>query len=633
MSSTRSLSSRKELEKKLGVKAIVEISGGTPIFHGRLNWRIIVFGGTRGPTLFETVGNEIELYTFLSQPWYLNLIDWLSGKKPESGRFSQLHSEDPWLWHAQDPVLDKIRSGLKQHGELHALGDLCDIKLGINISSRSRDIVTSSGIPLLTGKGLTTTGIKPDETKMLDKNCACDGGRLRVGDILTRRLWNKKPFFFLVTEPTDVLATDSIVILRNKAEGVQPEYISEFLNSEIAEPLIRAVTSHSISLLSSALHKLPIPISTSCSNDSSPPDQSANETPEHFENQESVAAYEPAVQKILDQIQSVEAMLEERVRGLGLERNECRLSLNSTNSNTKLQELSDRTTLIAKSMHLAEQFEFKVSTFYPFPLAYPYRTLRGIVNPAECYQEILRIWENFLAFVASVSLALLTPQHRRSAGIDPKSWCGGISPGHWRDIVRLAGIVLEGYEEVALCQYLSALKISDLKRPFGKSCELLLTSINDFKHHRGPRSEEEYIEGCKQLQSGLRVCMESVSYLTRYPIRQVKDINASRNGNITLTCLRYMGDHPGFIQEIVEFGHALPKNDLYVEVSSDTWISLYPFLTVRSCPHCKSKETYFLDSWNTKKQVAQLKSFERGHAESDKDIHNFLSRWTAAQGE
>jgi hypothetical protein len=48
----------------------------------------------------------------------------------------------------------------------------------------------------------------------------------------------------------------------------------------------------------------------------------------------------------------------------------------------------------------------------------------------------LRIAENTLAFLASVSLVLLKDQDRDEAGIDLQEyWRSGISPGDWKDIV------------------------------------------------------------------------------------------------------------------------------------------------------------------------------------------------------
>lgn len=640
LSSTKVIPTRKALAEKFGVNAIAEISGRVPGLPYRFDWSIVVLGCKPGSTLFEKVYNHSELLTFLSQPWYLNVTEWLEGRQPESGKITKLRSEDPWTWSAQDPTLDKIKSMLKSQGNLVPLGEVCEIRLGINIAAHSKDIVSTGGIALLTGSGLTADGLVPDENKMLAPTDSIEGCRIQKGDILTRRFSNQKPIFYLVTTEVNAVASDSILILRPRLPDVSPNEVCNFLNSSIAEPLIRAATSQmqtatsqTLNLFPSTLFKLPIPIKDLAEPglEETLPDTLAPEVSAMPAEAETIKpdGDQQIIQNLISQIQSVEMMLREKAQDIEKERNDCLQNQNQKDVATKLHELFDRAAMLTKGVRLIEQFDFSVSTFYPFPLAYSYRKLQGIVNQVHRYQEILRCWENLLAFAASVSLSLLTKDDR-SAKIDPKIWQGGVSPGHWRDLLRLSGACFADYDNVPLCKNLSGLKIADLKRPFGKSCELLVTTINDFKHHRGPRSERDYVDGCNQLLSGLRVCMESLSFLTRFPIRQVKDIDINRSGKIRLTCLRFMGDHPGFIQETLELGHPLPKDDLYIEVSEDTWVSLYPFLSVRSCPECKATETFFIDSWNTKKQSLQLKSFEYGHSAKDEDSHQYFKDWSSS---
>ncbi len=89
--------------------------------------------------------------------------------------------------------------------------------------------------------------------------------------------------------------------------------------------------------------------------------------------------------------------------------------------------------------------------------------------------------------------------------------------------------------------------------------------------------------------------------------------------------LRYIGDHPGMTQERTEYPDPLTKNDLYVQLRQDRRVSLDPYLTVQNCPSCKTRETYFIDRWRGKGEVAHLKSFERGHVEQSPEIGTGLS--------
>ena len=49
-------------------------------------------------------------------------------------------------------------------------------------------------------------------------------------------------------------------------------------------------------------------------------------------------------------------------------------------------------------------------------------------------------------------------------------------------------------------------------------------------------------------------------------------------GQVTLKCLRYTGDHPGFAQDVVEYPTPLHAHDLYIELTPRQWAPLYPFV-------------------------------------------------------
>src|SRR5579859_3721168 len=49
---------------------------------------------------------------------------------------------------------------------------------------------------------------------------------------------------------------------------------------------------------------------------------------------------------------------------------------------------------------------FQIRNFYLFLLAFGYRQLSSLTTPQDHYRELLRVAENILAFLGSVSLAL-----------------------------------------------------------------------------------------------------------------------------------------------------------------------------------------------------------------------------------
>ena len=124
--------------------------------------------------------------------------------------------------------------------------------------------------------------------------------------------------------------------------------------------------------------------------------------------------------------------------------------------------------------------------------------------------------------------------------------------------------------------------------------------------------------------------MESLAFLAEYPIRQVEDFDVNRRGGgVTLKCLRYMGDHPSFPQEEVVFHQALRRGDLFLAQGRPGWVPLFPFVTTMTCSRCKVRETYFVDSWDTRKGTARMKSFERGHVMPSTEVSEALTEWAS----
>jgi hypothetical protein len=254
--------------------------------------------------------------------------------------------------------------------------------------------------------------------------------------------------------------------------------------------------------------------------------------------------------------------------------------------------------------------------------------LASISNPTDLYKEQLRVGENILAFVASVAMSLIQAGDRASVGLDVCGvWDGGASPGHWRDIIGKCCKVLSTYKDHALASSIVGLHITAEKRGFGASIQKLITAKNDFKHDRGPRSEEEFETTTKDMQQTLDACIKALVFFTEHPIRQVVDFDVTRTGEVKLRCLALVGDHPGLPQEEVMYRTPLTKRDLYIAAAGVGWVPLFPLLVARNCRSCKTRETFFLDKWNRKKGIAMRKSFERGHEEETDDVVANMTGW------
>ncbi len=246
-----------------------------------------------------------------------------------------------------------------------------------------------------------------------------------------------------------------------------------------------------------------------------------------------------------------------------------------------------------------DELERRISTSYPAPLAHGYRSLVRAGDPRDLYREQLRVAENILAFLASVSLALLKGEDRDKESLElVKKWSGGISPGHWRDITQRCSKVFAGYGGAPLPNAIRRLKIGSQQKGFGGDVDGLIGAKNAYKHDRGPTGLEKIMDASDGAQEMLRRCMEALAFLADYPLVQAESPDA---------------------------GSSL--SEVSLNLGGGDRVSLYPFVVSATCPDCGVDETYFVDAWDTRRGTARLKSFERGHSWDSAEVAEALTRW------
>jgi hypothetical protein len=271
---------------------------------------------------------------------------------------------------------------------------------------------------------------------------------------------------------------------------------------------------------------------------------------------------------------------------------------------------------------------------FQFPIAAGYRQLNSFASDAERYKEVLRLAENILAFLGSLSLALLDDERRSqiSAALGQPSasfWQGGISPGHWLQLAIHATRRLRDQGDSPLAKQFGALELNRENRGLGKLLRSLIQAKNDFKHDRGPSVESEYKAACLLITGVLGQVFGSLRFLKEHRMYLVRDVNPHRRGDMAdVVFLRCMGSNPGFLTEQWEYFPSLRKGDLYIEDEPERLAPLYPFIHAQTCEQCKAREFYFVDRLDVQRNgdasnracIAGLKSFERGHTEKDADI-------------
>ena len=558
---------------------------------------LLYFGGEREQTYFDVLASRGDLISMNSRPWFDSLLKWMKGDKPSTGYTTKIENNSNWAVKANDPEIEKTLERLARVGGLESLSELCDIKPGF-LSDRQ---VSEGNTPLINPRDFRGDYVDFENATKIEASSLPEEEWLKNGDLLVSSI---SANFFVVLNRSSQPAVPGkyVIVLRPKNDRVSSEYLLEYLNSSTAKKLIaaRILMAHGIQHISiQSLHELPVPV------------------------------VDPKLSQGLTDIQHIEIKLRAKAEELKSLRRALFDAPDYPSFQGSLIELKRSGTLLQTSLQYVDRLEFQIANFYPFPIAYGFRLLESNVHPTQLYKEQLRVAENLLAFLGSISLALLQQQDRQNPNLNlQKYWQGGISPGHWKDIIGHTGKNFAAYKDDPLTGHLHRLNIFQTKKEksFGSDVSALYTAKNDFKHDRGPTVEKDVFQATQDTQERLRRCMEALAFFTEYPIRQVVDVNPSRRGSeVTLICLPFIGDHPGFTPERIISNKALHKGDLFIDAGRQEWVPLYPFITATACSKCKTKETYFIDKCDN--GTAQIKSFERGHTETCDEIAEELADW------
>lgn len=276
----------------------------------------------------------------------------------------------------------------------------------------------------------------------------------------------------------------------------------------------------------------------------------------------------------------------------------------------------------------------EIARDFPYPLCTGYRQLNDLASNAERYRELLRLAENTLAFVGSLTLALLDAAHLRQMGDSLGQpalsfWQGGISPGHWLTLTIHASRKLRAQDDNSLARHLGGLQLQREDKGLGKAVRALIKAKNDYKHDRGPSIESEYKCACASVTDLIVDAFDLLAFFQEHRLLRVRDVNPHRRDPMAdVVFLRCVGGTPGFLTEQWVYSPTVTKGDLYIETEPQELAPLYPFVHAETCAQCKVSEFYFVDRLDSQRRtdrpergyVAGLKSFDRGHVAEDADI-------------
>jgi hypothetical protein len=587
---------RELLGARFAVRAVIEFGGVFTDVHPAMRFCTIQLCKTQGPAFLASItGDPSKKLDESVQA----ATEFFAGKKPSTGFTADVNATGRWAVSLYDPELNKLEARLAGIGPTKALSEVCTILRGLPVVAH--DTNAKEGVPLVTRVvQIETPDSLPDDLRKVALTPETERYLLRPGDVVVPAMRGGYSQCALVQSDVPLVASDRIFILRVSDAGLTPEFLIEYLNSSLARRLIEDRCSGSAGpmLTVRSLGSLPVPM------------------------------LGRPVTLDLREIGTLEAGLQRRADELRLQRQALFDATTPQAFASGVQDLRRKGELLSRSLLRADELGFQVANFYPFPIAYGYQLLASIGNPTDLYKEQLRVGENILAFLASVAMSLIQEADRASVELDVrKIWDGGASPGDWRDIIGKSCKVLGTYKDHPLASSIVALHITAEKRGFGAAVQKLIAAKNDFKHDRGPRTEEEFEAATKDLQQTLDACIKALAFFTEHPIRQVIDHDVTRTGEFKLRCLALVGDHPGLPQEDLTYRTPLPKRDLYIAAAGVGWVPLFPLLVARNCPRCKTRDTFFLDKWNRDKGTAMRKSFERGHEEETNEVVQHMGGW------
>ena len=203
----------------------------------------------------------------------------------------------------------------------------------------------------------------------------------------------------------------------------------------------------------------------------------------------------------------------------------------------------------------------------------------------------------YLAFVGTVELslaayvgALARPDNITVTIEELKSfWRGGISFGDWQALGRKSARVMRQSQRHPAVDGFASLwfKGRGTRESDFASTTRNLVGLRNEAIHRGPRTPYEFEQRGKELQKLIDGILKQLSLFIQYPLRLVHDMNIDwRTSEAVLRTFLYTGDHPGLRQELVTLSEPLPKGKLYLTVSEDVWVPLYPLINVQYCSQC-----------------------------------------------
>jgi type I restriction-modification system DNA methylase subunit len=336
--------------------------------------------------------------------------------------------------------------------------------------------------------------------------------------------------------------------------------------------------------------------------------------------------------RLVGDIHDVEDKLDRRRQKLEELRQQLFNMKDPDRSEAHVRKLSTEVQILADGLVQADDLSYKIRNFYPFPIAWGYRSLTGIQEESERREELRRIAENLLSFLGCIGLSVMRYEQGISTDAEHLSrkqlrycWQGGATFGNWKDIAHLSGKQIRSNAKSPLASDFASIwfagRAGTKTSEFYRITEELTAKRNIDSHGRGATRVERR-ERMHEFEEMVDEAYEAISFLVKYPIHLVRSIDSPWDkSTFEVSSLAYVGDHPSMQVKKSELSNPVSRGLLYIESGDDHWIPLHPWMSVAYCPTCKHRETYVVDKRSGTGQY-KFKSLERGHPLDDEETRS-----------
>ena len=502
---------------------------------------------------------------------------------------------EPYLYDRYHPDLLQKQQDMSYFGEVRPLEEIVTLVKGLHIVTDVHLLLpgdSSEGVPVLESRDIRHDGSLSTEDTRYRSNAPAEW-YLQPGDICLRATLGegKRVPVAEIKDGTALVASQNVIVLRPNPDVSQEdrELLLAYLRSDTAMAILRAYGVQ-LHLNFATLQNLPVPV----------PDEDLS----------------LALRSLNEAAQRFDAWKEEAEQA----RSSLFKFTSAKDARLHLLTQGRRSRQRREAAALVDDFNHRVRTRYPHPIAYRWRTVEATHANLERYTQVLECAEIAVSYFAMMAILLarnvegaeimwLGEMAKRLCDTQPR----GTNLGDWVAIlqeVRDSKKFRHIPEGTPFYELLHLLDEEEVDESLRRLCD----ERNRQAHGKGPKGSSvtaHFEEAAKDLE----VLLRAAEFVSEYPLRYIEQTSWDSFTAINAYTYRdLVGDHP-----LVPLASAqsddinLEAGSLYLVDRRGKMHLLRPLLTRQDCPICGSRSTFLLDTYDPKADVCYLKSLEHGH--------------------